>query len=1216
MGDNTEDLLLKISGDSTGGQQAIQGVTDAAGTLKTGLTDLGSQAKVFGEAIANGIEHPLQAVGEALKSALNQLGPFGAGLLAVGTAVSAVATAFIELGQHATELGAQLEVVSMTTGIAVGALSDLKFAMDSTGGSLEQLNTVMFMFEQRLENSSGKVDAGLHLLGLSIEEIQGLSRDEQFLAIAKAFQTSGEEVNKAAAAMDIFGRQGRGLLPQLMQPLGELTAKSQELNNTWSVGAAKAAHDFEISQTTMAAEATSAWTQIGRSIAPVTNDLVWAYDRMKVAIANVALTTAGTFEKVANGLVYLTGATGNYELAVQEAGAKQDTINRALALGAAVGISYGDAVKYINTQYANAAGVTEWTTKQQKAIDSILAGLKGEGDRTKETTEAIKQAIAAGDLDVDGKTRVVAAIEKLKKAHVALDPDLQTFLKTNIALSSEYPKIQKGIEEVAKALEKWQEAFWAVTAAGGVAQDLIDSLDGNVLEGTKYYLERGKTVEAVALMYGVAKDAVQAVKDQEDFLVSTLRDTTREFGNQYPTVGLIAARFGDLHSTLTGVNDDLDGTLKSTTIAGEGLQQMTGHLVAVDTTEEGLKKHLNEFRSTTLPSFSGTLRTELASIPDIFIKAFEGGGGVSGALKAIGVKLGQEFGAQLKQGIADSIAAGGSGTSGATNLASAELGALGGAGIASEGSSSSTGSKIAQVGMLGVTAGVGAAMAVSAAAVAAGEVATTSSLLAAGAVTGAWTAGIGLAAVGVYLLYEHLKGATQAEKDARTAYANWETQVVSTFDKIATNDEKATAGTDKIAKTTLLVGDAYRALGLDGSKAAHDVGVALDATHHSAADVATATDAMSKALAAYTKLLPLAQQGEKDLTAGLLTLTSITPDVAVGLQAVYDAKNIGEYTDAVTKVNLLIKTQATDTANVDATLKKYGLTWQELGSTARAAHLDTIAQGLITDFTTLAKAGVDVNVEIKAMAPALNDFVKQAQKAGVEVPEGMKPALQAAIDAGLLFDSNGKKVTDLTQLNLTFGKTMTQGFQSVTDAITKLADVLTKGLAGGFQAATDKANGLGDAINHLPTDHAVHVRFDDSGGPTLAATGGFVTAHGVAQYLAAGGFPGGPRGSDTVPAWLTPGERVLSVAQNQALTMAMATMSRNRQLGAMLSPLGMPRETSSTASLPMPGGTGAMNITVNAPGSLFQDRASMRELAVVVSDHLTEYFTQLGGTVR
>jgi hypothetical protein len=51
-----------------------------------------------------------------------------------------------------------------------------------------------------------------------------------------------------------------------------------------------------------------------------------------------------------------------------------------------------------------------------------------------------------------------------------------------------------------------------------------------------------------------------------------------------------------------------------------------------------------------------------------------------------------------------------------------------------------------------------------------------------------------------------------------------------------------------------------------------------------------------------------------------------------------------------------------------------------------------------------------------------------------------------------------------------------------------------------------------------------------SPGESYGATGGLVTPHGIQRYMVSGG----PVGTDTVNAWLTPGERVLSVDQNKS----------------------------------------------------------------------------------
>jgi hypothetical protein len=70
------------------------------------------------------------------------------------------------------------------------------------------------------------------------------------------------------------------------------------------------------------------------------------------------------------------------------------------------------------------------------------------------------------------------------------------------------------------------------------------------------------------------------------------------------------------------------------------------------------------------------------------------------------------------------------------------------------------------------------------------------------------------------------------------------------------------------------------------------------------------------------------------------------------------------------------------------------------------------------------------------------------------------------------------------------------------------------------QITTDYVN------NHVDTGipNTTNVAAGHKGARFQAAGGS------VASYLASGGFPGGPRGTDTVPTWLTPGEFVMPVS--------------------------------------------------------------------------------------
>lgn len=254
MANTASELLLRITGDSSGGTDALQA-----------------------------FEHSLAKMGEMVKDvAENAFGP-------LGLAIAGVGVIMVELAAHARETAEHIEQVSLTTGIAADALSDLKFAVEATGGEFDTLNRAMFMFDQRMANSGKKVQEGLSQIGLSLDQIRTMSGDQQFLAISEALRSAGDETNRAAVAFDIFGRSGRELLPTLMKPLSDLDQKSRDLALTISQEDVKAAAEFTLSLNTLKATTSATWTQLGLHVSAA-DEVSYAYQRMKLAVANVALT--------------------------------------------------------------------------------------------------------------------------------------------------------------------------------------------------------------------------------------------------------------------------------------------------------------------------------------------------------------------------------------------------------------------------------------------------------------------------------------------------------------------------------------------------------------------------------------------------------------------------------------------------------------------------------------------------------------------------------------------------------------------------------------------------------------------------------------------------------------------------------------------------------------------------------------------------------------
>jgi hypothetical protein len=259
--------------------------------------------------------------------------------------------------------------------------------------------------------------------------------------------------------------------------------------------------------------------------------------------------------------------------------------------------------------------------------------------------------------------------------------------------------------------------------------------------------------------------------------------------------------------------------------------------------------------------------------------------------------------------------------------------------------------------------------------------------------------------------------------------------------------------------------------------------------------------------------------GFDDLHARLLTLGEAGEQLWIKLTQGVGKNNPEQAKAVIDQINAALAGQDAYMQRLPGLIEKYGLSWADAGAQAKQAHLDDIARGLIQDFADLTKAGFDVTTITEHMSDAVNDYVHQAMLTGTEIPAAMKPLLQKMIDMGTLTDAAGDKLADLS--GLTFAETLTEGFKSIVDAI----NTLTKALTGDLPSALD-------ALGRHPVVIPYH--FENTGGdptnPAPAATGGLVTSRTVLPF-ARGGWV--PRGTDTVPAMLTPGEIVMNAAHQR-----------------------------------------------------------------------------------
>lgn len=232
-----------------------------------------------------------------------------------------------------------------------------------------------------------------------------------------------------------------------------------------------------------------------------------------------------------------------------------------------------------------------------------------------------------------------------------------------------------------------------------------------------------------------------------------------------------------------------------------------------------------------------------------------------------------------------------------------------------------------------------------------------------------------------------------------------------------------------------------------------------------------AIDKVTKALAEQKQKFDELQTSVDTATEKLGELTLITPEIEAALDKVFNQSTVEGHLAAVTDLNAELDKQAKKYSDIEAALNKYGIGFENAGKEFQQAKLNEKAISLRKDFDSLRNAGVDINVQMRAMGGNIRDFIAEAQKGGLEVPESFRQIIQTAIDAGEVFDADGKKITDISQLGLKFGTTMETAMKTVATAVSRLTTVL-EGLAKFLgielpKAAEEGVDGINDELKKI-----------------------------------------------------------------------------------------------------------------------------------------------------
>jgi len=116
---------------------------------------------------------------------------------------------------EALQFGGKLVDLARQTGVAVDKLMELQLAFEQIGMTGNDVQPVLAKLQRSIsEAASGSVEAAqkFKMIGISMDEIKGLSADEQFLKVGDAINKIENPAQRAAMAMQLFEENGTKLL--------------------------------------------------------------------------------------------------------------------------------------------------------------------------------------------------------------------------------------------------------------------------------------------------------------------------------------------------------------------------------------------------------------------------------------------------------------------------------------------------------------------------------------------------------------------------------------------------------------------------------------------------------------------------------------------------------------------------------------------------------------------------------------------------------------------------------------------------------------------------------------------------------------------------------------------------------------------------------------------------------------------------------------------
>lgn len=168
---------------------------------------------------------------------------------AAGIAAAGLA-GFAAMARQAINSADEIGKLSREIGISTQNLSEMQGVLELTGGSFEGYTQSLRRMQRSVTDfadGSASMKEAFSSIGLTLEDLQGLSPEEQFDAITRGLAGVADESLRSARAQEIFGRNSRTVLRLVTtgaDEIARLREEQRQMGNSLDSNTTAAAERF------------------------------------------------------------------------------------------------------------------------------------------------------------------------------------------------------------------------------------------------------------------------------------------------------------------------------------------------------------------------------------------------------------------------------------------------------------------------------------------------------------------------------------------------------------------------------------------------------------------------------------------------------------------------------------------------------------------------------------------------------------------------------------------------------------------------------------------------------------------------------------------------------------------------------------------------------------------------------------------------------------